>query len=103
MPDVVKDVEKDESMSLEAKEKEDMLIAALPPAKQSIHALLTKKSSTLKIVGSLKNKLKRWYIKHNLGEKAKDDVHLTALAKKYSKHEDLLFTRLHVKYHQTKD
>ena len=103
LPDVVKDVEKDESMSLEAKEKEDMLIAALPPAKQSIHALLTKKSSTLKIVGSLKNKLKRWYIKHNLGEKAKDDVHLTALAKKYSKHEDLLFTRLHVKYHQTKD
>ena len=89
--------------SVAAQEKEDQLMALLPPADPLVHSLLTKKSSKLKVVGGLKSKLKQWYVKHGMGEKALDEGHMNALAKKYLKHEDLLFTRLHVKYHQTKD
>ena len=71
--------------------------------KNRIHNLLTKKSTMLKSVSGLKSQLKKWYVKHGLIDKSKDDVHLTELSKKYIKHQDLLFTRLHVKYHQTKD
>ena len=92
-----------ETKSLAAKEEEDALIAALPPADSSVHALLSKKSTLLKSVGGLKSKLKRWYVKHGYDDKAKDEVHLTEISTKYLKHQDLLFTRLHVKYHVTND
>ena len=32
-----------------------------------------------------------------------EEIHLNELAKKYLTHEDLLFTRLHTKYHETRD
>ena len=94
---------KEKEKQLIYQKKQDELIASLPPPDPKIHNLLKKKSSKLKVVSGLKIKIKNWYMKHGMSDKANDDVHMNELAIKYANHQDLLFTRLHVKYHQTRD
>jgi hypothetical protein len=99
-----KEVDKQEENRLVLlKEEEDRVIALLPPADPKVHSLLNKKSTRRNNLSVLKQKLQQWYAKHHLPEKAQDEIHLNELAKKYLTHEDLLFTRLHTKYHETRD
>ena len=68
----------------------------------AIHSLLQNKKKARKAEGGLTLRLKKWYKKHGLVDKSKDKAHLSEIAHKYINHEDLLFKRLHMKYHFTK-
>ncbi len=73
-----------------------------PKNYEAIHSLLQHKKKKRKVEGGLMRRLKKWYKKHGLVKKAQDKVHLAEIAHKYIDHEDLLFKRLHLKYHFTK-